>query len=152
MPEALMAEQLEKPPKIGTEITVRISLTFQEAPDVHTLLAMTPVRERGKLVRLALERYITETGHRAGDVEQQIDAISIWLRSRTARTELVVGVTDQLGVNRNLNAGNNSQFNGVPTSTPASTVPALVGTVRQSDSPPEEVDVSASSIKRWLHT
>ena len=71
---------MDKPPKIGTEITVRISLTFQEAPDVHTLLAMTPVRERGKLVRLALERYIAEIGHPAGDVEQQIHAISTWLR------------------------------------------------------------------------
>lgn len=71
-------------PKIGNEITVRISLTFQEAPDIHTLLAMTPVRERGKLVRLALERYIAETAHPAGDVEQQISAISNWLRSRGA--------------------------------------------------------------------
>jgi hypothetical protein len=69
-------------PKIGNEITVRISLTFQEAPDIHTLLAMTPVRERGKLVRLALERYIAETAHPAGDVEQQINAISNWLRAR----------------------------------------------------------------------
>ena len=74
---------MEKPAKIGTEITVRISITFQEAPDVHTLLAMTPVRERGKLVRSALERYIAETAHPAGDVEQQISAISNWLRSRT---------------------------------------------------------------------
>lgn len=68
--------------KVGTEITVRISLTFQEAPDVHTLLAMTPVRERGKLVRLALQRYIVETAHPAGDVEEQVRAISAWLRSR----------------------------------------------------------------------
>lgn len=73
---------MERPPKIGTEITVRISLTFQEAPDIHTLLAMTPVRERGKLVRSALERYIAETAHPAGNVEQQINAISTWLRSR----------------------------------------------------------------------
>lgn len=79
-----MSPIVEKPPKIGNEITVRISLTFQEAPDVHTLLAMTPVRERGKLVRLALERYIKESGHPAGDVEQQINAISTWLRSRCA--------------------------------------------------------------------
>lgn len=70
------------PPKIGNEITVRISLTFQEAPEIHTLLAMTPVRERGKLVRLALKRYIEDTGHPAGDVEQQIGAVSAWLRSR----------------------------------------------------------------------
>jgi hypothetical protein len=77
-----MSLTAEKPPKIGTEITVRISLTFQEAPDVHTLLAMTPVRKRGMLVRLALERYIKETGHPSGDVEQQISAISHWLRSR----------------------------------------------------------------------
>lgn len=82
-----MSLQTEKPPKIGTEITVRISLTFQEAPDVHTLLAMTPVRERGKLVRLALERYIAEIEHPAGDVEQQIHVISKWLRSRNAREE-----------------------------------------------------------------
>lgn len=68
--------------KIGSEITVRISLTFQDAPDVHTLLAMTPVRQRGKLVRLALERYIVETDHTAGNVEAQIEAISGWLRNR----------------------------------------------------------------------
>jgi hypothetical protein len=77
-----MSTSTEKPPKIGTEITVRISLTFQEAPDIHTLLAMTPVRERGKLVRSALERYIAETAHPAGNVEEQINAISTWLRSR----------------------------------------------------------------------
>ena len=85
-----MSTPMDKPPKIGTEITVRISLTFQEAPDVHTLLAMTPVRERGKLVRLALERYIAEIGHPAGDVEQQIHAISTWLRSRSGREEQTV--------------------------------------------------------------
>ena len=82
-----MSLQSERPPKVGTEITVRISLTFQEAPDVHTLLAMTPVRERGKLVRLALERYVAETGHPAGDVDQQIHVISTWLRSRTSRSD-----------------------------------------------------------------
>lgn len=43
---------------------------------------MTPVRERGKLVRLALERYIANTAHLAGDVEEQILAISEWLISR----------------------------------------------------------------------
>ena len=75
--------QLEISKKIGSEITVRISLTFQEAPDVHTLLAMTPVRERGKLVRLALERYILSTNHPAGDVDAQIEAVSKWLRSRS---------------------------------------------------------------------
>lgn len=77
-----MSPTVENPPKLGTEITVRVSLTFQEAPDVHTLLAMTPVRERGKLVRLALERYIIDTAHPAGDIEQQILAVSTWLRSR----------------------------------------------------------------------
>lgn len=75
---------MEKSNKIGSEITVRISLTFQDAPDVHTLLAMTPVRERGKLVRLALERYIAATDHPAGNVEAQIAAVSEWLRSRSS--------------------------------------------------------------------
>lgn len=82
-----MSTSIEKPPKIGNEITVRISLTFQEAPDIHTLLAMTPVRERGKLIRLALERYIAGTAHPAGNVENQISAISNWLRSRVAKNE-----------------------------------------------------------------
>lgn len=89
---------MEKPPKIGTEITVRISLTFQEAPDIHTLLAMTPVRERGKLVRSALERYIAETAHPAGNVEQQINAISTWLRSRATIDGLPVRLEPPLAV------------------------------------------------------
>jgi len=80
---------MEKTKKVGSEITVRISLTFQEAPDVHTLLAMTPVRARGKLVRLALERYIQETGHVAGNLDTQIAAISDWLRSRNDAPEQI---------------------------------------------------------------
>lgn len=71
--------------KMGTEITVRISLSFQDSPNVHTLLAMTPVRERRKLIFLALERYIDATGHPAGNIENQIEEISRWLRSRNAR-------------------------------------------------------------------
>lgn len=74
--------------KIGSEITVRISLTFQDAPDVHTLLAMTPVRQRGKLVRLALERYIVETSHVSGNVDIQIEAISSWLKRRNNHTSV----------------------------------------------------------------
>lgn len=83
------------PSKIGNEITVRISLTFQEAPEIHTLLAMTPVRERGKLVRLALKRYINDTRHPAGDVEQQIGAVSAWLRSRNPNDGARVGEIPQ---------------------------------------------------------
>jgi hypothetical protein len=137
-----MAGQMEKPPKIGTEITVRISLTFQEAPDVHTLLAMTPVRERGKLVRLALERYIAETGHPAGDVEHQIHAISTWLRSRTTHSETIVGVANQLEVDRTVNAGSTFELMR------SDLAPAAA--IGRSDSVPEEIDVSSSSIKRWL--
>jgi hypothetical protein len=77
---------MDKSNTIGSEITVRISLAFQDAPDVHTLLAMTPVRERGKLVRLALQRYIAATGHPAGNVEAQIAAISRWLRDRVSES------------------------------------------------------------------
>jgi hypothetical protein len=75
---------MTKSGKIGSEITVRISLTFQDAPDVHTLLAATPVRDRGKLIRLALERYIVATNHPAGNVESQIEAVSLWLRNRVS--------------------------------------------------------------------
>ena len=136
-----MSTPMDKPPKIGTEITVRISLTFQEAPDVHTLLAMTPVRERGKLVRLALERYITEIGHPAGDVEQQIHAISTWLRSRSGREEQTLAT--------------------VRSSEAASLVAAVGATqVRETAKPvpapselaQKETSSSSSPIARWLQT
>ena len=145
-----MSAQTEKPPKIGTEITVRISLTFQEAPDVHTLLAMTPVRERGKLVRLALERYIAETGHPAGDVEQQIDAISTWLRSRATITEPTVVAAGQLEAIRTIDTGGAHQFHDVQARTLTRSNPAPAVLTGRSDAVPEEVDASSSSIKRWL--
>ena len=136
-----MSTPMDKPPKVGTEITVRISLTFQEAPDVHTLLAMTPVRERGKLVRLALEKYIAEIGHPAGDVEQQIHAISTWLRSRSGREEQTVAT--------------------VRSSEAASLVAAVSATqVRETAKPvpapselaQKETSSSSSPIARWLQT
>lgn len=145
-----MSAQTEKLPKIGTEITVRISLTFQEAPDVHTLLAMTPVRERGKLVRSALERYITATDHPAGDVEQQIDAISTWLRSRTTNAGTIVSVVNQLEVDRTVNAGGTLQHHNVHAPVLSRRGLAPAETIGRSDSASEEVAASSSSIKRWL--
>lgn len=145
-----MTGQTEKQPKIGNEITVRISLTFQEAPDVHTLLAMTPVRERGKLVRLALERYITATDHPAGDVEQQIDAISTWLRSRTTHTKTIVSVANQVEVDRTVNAGGPLRHHDVPAPLLTRSDPTPAEASNRRDSAPEEVATSSSSIKRWL--
>lgn len=92
---------MDKPIHIGVELTVRISITFQDAPEIHTLLAMTPVRERGKLIRTALARYVEETDHPAGKVEMQIAAMTSWLRSRndslgkstSSRPEFVVPTT-----------------------------------------------------------
>ena len=152
MPEAPMAGPMEKPQKIGTEITVRISLTFQEAPDVHTLLAMTPVRERGKLVRLALEQYIAETDHPAGDVEQQIDAISAWLRSRTARTETTVEGANRPEADRGTNAGSALRFHDVQVPLQTSSDPDAVASLSRNDSVPAEAEASSSSIQRWLQT
>ena len=135
-----MTAQTDKPMKIGTEITVRISLTFQEAPDVHTLLAMTPVRERGKLVRLALERYIKETEHPSGDVEQQISAISTWLRSRGACDVASAGVVQAP-------LGSLAQHVAQPSTneiTQPSTPKALESALISAD--------ASSSISRWLQT
>ena len=132
---------MDKPPKIGTEITVRISLTFQEAPDVHTLLAMTPVRERGKLVRLALERYIAEKGHPAGDVEQQIHAISTWLRSRSGREEATVATAPSFETARLVSAASATQVRETAKSVPAP------GELAQ-----KETSSSSSPIARWLQT
>lgn len=145
-----MAGQMEKPQKIGTEITVRISLTFQEAPDVHTLLAMTPVRERGRLVRQALERYIVETAHPAGDVEQQIRAISTWLRSRTPRTEAIASAANQLEVDHTFDAEGALQVHDVPAPLLTRSEPASIGAIGRSGSVSEEVGAPSSSIKRWL--
>ena len=136
-----MSTSMDKPPKIGTEITVRISLTFQEAPDVHTLLAMTPVRERGKLVRLALERYIAEIGHPAGDVEQQIHAISTWLRSRSGREEATVVAARSSEAVGLVDAGSTTQVRET-----AKLVPAL-GELAQKETPS-----APSPIARWLQT
>lgn len=144
-----MVEKTGKTMKIATELTVRISLTFQEAPDVHTLLAMTPVRERGKLVRLALERYITETGHPAGVVEQQIHAISTWLRSRTSRTESTVCATNQLEVNSTFDAESALQVHGVSVPLPLRS-DLSAGATRQNDPVLDQVGAPSSSIKRWL--
>lgn len=135
-----MSTPMDKPPKIGTEITVRISLTFQEAPDVHTLLAMTPVRERGKLVRLALERYIAEIGHPAGDVEQQIHAISTWLRSRSGQEEATV-----VAARTSEAAGLVEDVSATQVRETAKPVPALDGPL------PKETS-SSSPITRWLQT
>ena len=136
-----MSTPMDKPQKIGTEITVRISLTFQEAPDVHTLLAMTPVRERGKLVRLALERYIAEIGHPAGDVEQQIHAISTWLRSRSGREEATVV------------AARSSEAAGLAGAGSASQVRKTAKLVQApSELAQKDAPSAPSPIARWLQT
>lgn len=135
-----MSTPMDKPPKIGTEITVRISLTFQEAPDVHTLLAMTPVRERGKLVRLALERYIAEIGHPAGDVEQQIHAISTWLRCRSGWEEATVV------------AARTSEATGLVKAVSATQVRETEKPVPALDGPISKETSSSSPITRWLQT
>lgn len=73
---------MEKPQKLKNQITVRISLGFQDAPDIHTLLAMTPVRERRKLILHALENYIEQSHHPSGDVPTQLEIIGNWLKER----------------------------------------------------------------------
>ena len=74
---------MSKADKICAEITVRVSVAFYESPGVHTLLRMTPVRERGRLLRSVLERFIAETNHPAGDVNAQIAFVSECLRAKT---------------------------------------------------------------------
>jgi hypothetical protein len=136
-----MSLAMEKPAKIGTEITVRISITFQEAPDVHTLLAMTPVRERGKLVRSALERYISETAHPAGDVEQQISAISNWLRSRTTIDGISGRLDAQLAAPTARYVAGRPAIGDAPTPTPMPPIQGIGDATEGSIS---------LSINRWL--
>lgn len=135
-----MSMPVEKPPKTSNEITVRVSLTFQEAPDIHTLLAMTPVRARGKLVRLALERYIKETEHPAGEVEQQIGAISAWLRSRGTGDGVRVGIA-QPSVPRLVQEA--------PPPPPSETTQPSMTEISESALTAAE---ASASINRWLNT
>ena len=74
---------MDIPTKLKGDITVRVTLGFQDAPEVHTLLAMTPVRARGKLVVHALENFIKQTGHPAGDVSTQLAMVAQWLDARS---------------------------------------------------------------------
>lgn len=145
-----MSAQTEKLPKIGTEITVRISLTFQEAPDVHTLLAMTPVRERGKLVRLALGQYIAQTGHPAGDVEQQICAIAKWLRSRASRQESTTDIAEGHCAGSTMNITDANELGGVSEPTLACAGASLLRLTAQNGPAPDETAASSLSIDRWL--
>lgn len=132
-----MSSTTDKSRKIGNEITVRISLTFQEAPDIHTLLAMTPVRERGKLVREALTWYIKQTSHPAGDVEQQISAISTWLRSRALNYGEGLGPAVTPGPRR--------------TEQPLDPLPIQVVASGSNDKV-RVAEISPASLGRWLDT
>lgn len=135
-----MSRLKEDSPKYASEITVRISVTFQEAPAIHTLLAMTPVRERGKLLRVALDRYIAETTHPAGNVEMQIIAISNWLRARQPGTA-------------------QDRVKKCPLDAASSPVVAAPFQIRLESSPPEgstnrveslPSTTATSSVSRWL--
>lgn len=138
--------------KIGSEITVRISLTFQDAPDVHTLLAMTPVRQRGKLVRLALERYIVETGHTAGNVEAQIEAISDWLRNRnTASIALDCSPKISSCMKSDVTADvQDDRSSNPPPAVAAHTIPLKTPSVEPIVTHIQDVSGGSQSMMRWL--
>ena len=91
--------------RMSSEITVRISIDFQDSPEIHTLLAMTPVRERRALIYTALEQFIKETGHPAGDVDHQILQISEWLRERKGSGTVEVQVENSTSNIKNLEKG-----------------------------------------------
>lgn len=145
-----MKEKTDKPMKIGTEITVRISLTLMEAPDVFMLLMLTPVRQRGKLMRLALKRYIAETGHPAGVVENQLEAISTWLRSRVDITEPAVLAASLPETIRPVDTEGVHHFNDVQSHSSARSDPALAAAADSGDIVHDEVGASSPSIRRWL--
>ena len=135
--------------KIGSEITVRISLTFQDAPDVHTLLAMTPVRQRGKLVRLALERYIRETGHVSGSVHVQIEAISSWLKQRNGQPDTEPTHQEKLALKTHHYLNNIQENHYDPTSAINNMSEInILNEDKKSENQGKIVD--SASMKRWL--
>lgn len=132
-------------PRMSSEITVRISLDFQDSPEIHTLLAMTPVRERRALIRTALEQFIKETRHPAGDVDHQILQISEWLRERKGSETVEVQVENSTSNIKNLEKG-----------TPKDKLPVVFN--NGSPSVPDRINSSISineeqssvSATRWL--
>lgn len=102
---------------------------------------MTPVRERGKLVRAALTRYIVQTAHPAGDVEQRINAISTWLISRMAGDETAARFNSRLDM---------------PPAVANEMAPAAVLMLTPIEAFAAQVDgealKSTSSINRWLQS
>lgn len=132
---------------MGTEITVRITLSFQDSPNVHTLLAMTPVRERRKLIFLALERYIEATGHSAGNIEIQIEEISRWLRSRDSRSEktLLATAPSPYAVTEN-------QPDRLPLITKDDNNAKTPRSADKGDTPYPKDQSTSSSAERWLST
>lgn len=145
---------MEKSNKIGSEITVRISLTFQDAPDVHTLLAMTPVRQRGKLVRLALERYIVETGHTAGNVDAQIEAISGWLRGRNTASITVSSFPENATRMESINPVDAHVYPSVrhQNTVIVNTSPSNTVSVAPVVPHPQVESVESPSMTRWLQS
>lgn len=72
-------------------VDIRLSLAFHTAPDVHTLLLLTPTRNRGKLIIEALQQLIRSTGHPAGSREVQLKAVNAWLSGETFTLDFLGG-------------------------------------------------------------
>lgn len=77
-------------------VDIRLALSFHAAPDVHTLLYLTPSRERGKLLVDALQHLIKTTGHPAGLRDVQLKAVDAWLSGKELSLAEIVHGT-QLG-------------------------------------------------------
>lgn len=80
---------------VSANIDVRLSVQFHRAPDVHTLLFMTSVRERKKLITEALRMYIEQTGHPAGERSAQLKAVETWLDGAGASTSMRASASRQ---------------------------------------------------------
>jgi hypothetical protein len=147
---------MDKTQKIPNEITVRISLGFQDSPEVHTLLSMTPVRQRGKLVRQALEIYIAETNHPAGKPETQLQAIALWLTQRAEASNGIPAKTEYVPDNANCIKRIDQEV-AVPVprrSNPVSDCPAtsVHSSGKAGDSALAPDTTSSGSLGRWLNT
>lgn len=66
-------------------IDLRLALPFHRAPDVHTLLYMTPKSKRSEVIIEALRLYIERTGHPAGKQSVQLKAVEAWITGERAQ-------------------------------------------------------------------
>jgi hypothetical protein len=134
-------------------IDLRLSLDFHSAPDVHTLMYMTPRGSRRKLLIEAVRHYIQATGHEAGTKDAQLKAVASWLSGRGgAESRRLTLDAPQQHQNSPVEVG----VSPPSTQEPSVTANAVVmggtegATGAETSAPSESTEEMPGTVSRWL--